>query len=804
MQAILADLRLALRRARQEPAFSLLVIVTLGLGIGANTAVFSAVNGLLRPGPFTDPDRLVRISSVRGDQEGPLAVPELDALKALPVVEDAAMYTDQGMYNASGFGTPEELAATITNHNLFRLLGVEPMLGSTFSPASDRTRRFDLVISHGLWVRKFGRDPNVVGRTMTLDGAPGYVIHGVMPPDFTFPTQSDLFRSSGIAADPKFYERRDVRGMMAVARLRDGVTIRQARDAIDALGRRLAQEFPATNGGLTFRVAPLSEMYTGTIRPYVLLLFGAVGLVLVIACANVANLFLSRALARDREVALRIALGAERRHIIRQLLVESLMLSAAGALLGLTVAFQGVRVLTAMVPVQLPHWMRVEVDGRVALFLIGVTLVTGTAAGLVPALRTWSTDLQATLKEITRGASAGVRQQRLRHGLVIVDVALALVLLVGAALMLQTVARLQRVPLGFDADRALTFRVELGWAAYGTLPKTVAFHRRVIEAMRALPGVRAVSFDDNLPMSGKPRDAGPIRLFAQSPDDEARNPFVNRHVTGPDYFTVMGIALRGGRAFSDGDRPETTPVAVVSRRAADRLWPSQDPIGRRFQFADTSRPDTWLTVVGLSDPVLHHELDGDPGLDIYLPYTQSAANGPYYVLKTSGDPLALAKVAPAIIGQTDANQSFLDVQSYDGRIARRMWQRHLSGVLFGSFSVLALLLSSVGLYGVLSQLVTQQTRDIAVRVALGATRADILRMIIGRGLTLAAIGAGIGLVLASLLARGVADVLFGISPHDPVTFAGVTLLLLVIAALACYVPARRAMAIAPLEALRTE
>ena len=802
----MSDLRLAFRALAARPSFSLLVILTLGLGIGANTAIFSAVQGLLlRDPPFRDPERLVRITSARGGEEGgAVAVPELDDLRALPAIEDAAMYTDQGMYNASGFGTPEELPATIATHNLFRVLGVEPMIGATFPAGFDRTRNFGLVISHGLWTRKFGRARDIVGRSMTLDGAPGYTVHGVMPADFNFPSHADLFRSNGISANPAFYLRRDIRDRMVLARLRPGVTVEQARGAVDGLARRLEQEFPATNAGLRLRVTPLREMYSSTVRPYVLLLFGAVMLVLFVACFNVANLLLSRAIARDREIAVRTALGATRWQIVRQLLVESLVLAGAGAIVGGVLAYWGVSALTSMVPVQLPRWMQIQVDARTGLFLAVIAVITGVAAGLVPALRSSSASLGSSLKEGARGSSDGVQQNRLRSLLVIAEVALALVLLVGASLLLQSVWRLHNVDTGFRTDNALTFRVELGWAAYGTLEKTANFHRRVLDRLRELPGVQAITFDNNLPMSGKPRDPYAVRVAGQSADQAARNPYVNGHLIGPDYFRVMGIDVVSGRGFDDRDRADSTSVVVVSRRLAERLWPAQDPIGQRLQVQDTIQPGVWQTVVGLAEPVLHHELDGDPGFDMYRPFTQATTAGPYYVIRTAGDPMAVAQRATAIVGETDPNQSFLDVQLYERRIANRIWQRRVAGALFGAFAALGLILAAVGLYGVLSYLVSQQTREIGVRVALGASSRDVVALVLGRGMTLAAAGVCIGLGLAFALARIVTGMLYEVSPADPVTFSAVPAVLLIVAALACYVPARRAMRVDPITALRAD
>jgi predicted permease len=804
--SILGDVRLALRGLRRRPGFSALVIVTLALGIGANTAIFSAVNGLLlREPPFKDPERLIRITSVRGDEAGgALAVPELDDILALSVVEDAAMYTDQGMYNASGFGTPEELHATITTHNLFHVLGVQPFVGTTFPANLDRARGFGLVISHGLWQRKFGGDPNIVGRTMTLDGAPGYTIHGVMPSGFTFPTQSDLYRSSGISADATYYQRRDARDRFVLARLKPGVTVDQARAAIDALAGRLEREFPASNAGLRFSVMPLRDMYSSQVQAYVWLLFGAVVLVLVVACANVANLLLSKAISDGREMAVRVALGAGRGRLLRLQLAESSVFAVLGAAGGLGFATFGVEALARLVPVQLPPWMTVRVDASVGLFLAIVTVGTAVAAGAAPALRRSGQAPYAALKDGARGSSAGPGQRRVRDTLVVAEIALALILMVGAGLLLQSVWQLHRVDLGYQVERTLTFRVELGWRAYGTLEQVLAFHRQVLDRLHALPSVQQVTFDNNLPMSGKPRDPMAIRVAGQSSVEEASNPFVHPHLVGPRYFEVMRIPILRGRGFDERDRDDTQDAVVISERLADRLWPGRDPIGQRLQPQSTGDPNAWQTVVGVAAPVLHHELDGAPGFDMYRPYTQVLTAGPYYVIRTASEPMSIAQAATRIIGETDPNQSFLDVQTYQTRVGNRMWQRRLAGVLFTSFAVLAITLAAVGLYGVLSYVVSQQIREMGVRLALGATAASVMAHVMRHGLRLTAIGVLCGTIAALALARVMTSMLYEVSPADPTTFVTGAALLLTIAALACYGPARRASRVDPIVALRAE
>jgi putative ABC transport system permease protein len=807
MSDFLLELRLAWRGLVRRPAFAVVVVLTLGLAIGSCTAIFSAVYALLfRPFPFKDAGRLVRVTTVKGGEEGPLSVPELDDLQRLDIVEAVAGYTDQGMYNASGFGAPEELQATITTSNLFHVLGMPLARGHTWPSAYDRSRQFALVISHGLWVHRFGGRPDIVGQTMTLDGSPGYVVHGVLPPGFNFPSHSDLFRSSGIAADPKTYERRDLRSRMALVRVKDGLTLERVKQEMDALGRRLEREFATTNAGIGFRVVPLRDLYVGHVRPYLLLMLAGVGFVVVVACSNVANLLLSRALSREREVAVRVALGAGRVRIGRQFLTESVLLALLGGAVGLIIALAGIRGLTDLVAMPLPPWMHIELDGAVLLFLAGVALATGIAVGTVPALRA-GRDLRATLNEGGRGSSASAAHATLRNALVVAEVALAFVLLVGASLLVRSVARLQAVDPGFRTSSLLTFRVELGWRAYDTHEKTVHFHSSVLERMEALPGVDAVAFDTNLALSGKAREPGEITVEGQSTTDRERSPFVHWHTVNPGFFTAMRVPIVRGRAFTALDLPQTEPVTIVSERLASRLWPGLDPLGNRIAAGTGPRgegPPQWLTVVGVSGNVQHQQIGGEPSLDVYRPYRQGSAGGGWYAIRTRHDPKVLAREATAIVAAVDPNQSYFDVQTMSERIWGSIWQRRAAGSLFVAFACVATILAAVGLYGVLSFIVSQQWRELGVRVALGAQRRDIHGLVLRRGMRLTAVGLAIGLVLGAALARGVAALVFGLSPFDPFTFVFVPAAIALVAVIACVLPARRATTVDPIVALRAE
>jgi predicted permease len=806
MTELLADLRYAGRMLVARPGFALLIVVTLGVGIGANSAIFTIVHALLlQPFPFKDPDRLVRVATLKGGEEGPLAIPELDDLQALSqVVEAVAGYTDQGLYNASGFGAPEELQATITTHNLFAVLGAAPLVGNTWPKHYDRSRQFALLISHGLWTRRFAQDPDIVGKTMTLDGAPGYVIHGVVPPEINFPSHSDLFRSSGIAADPKSYERRDLRQRLALVRLKPGVSVEQARDAIGALARRLERDFPATNSGIGFRVTPLRDLYVGQVRPYVLLLFGGVLLVLLIACANVVTLLLSRAIGRDREIAVRLALGASRGRIVRQLLTESLVLALLGGLVGLALAIWGIGYLAAVVRMPLPPWMELRPNAAVLAFLTLVSIGAGLAAGLVPALRS-TKRLHDALKQGARGSSEGPRQARLRSALIVSEVALAAVLLVGASLLVQTVWQLERTDPGFHPRGLLTFRVELGWRAYDTQEKVDAFMTRMLDGLAALPGVEAAGFDSNLALSGKAREPEQITADGQSLESQKANPFVHWHVVSPGHLAAMRVPVAVGRAFNDLDVQGSMPVAIVSGRLARRLWGAGDPIGKRIKNGGIDSSTPWLTVVGIAGDVQHQQLGGETSLDVYRPFRQvTRTSGGWFAVRTRIDPASLARSAPSLVTALDPNQSYFDVQTMAERIQDGIWQRRTVGVLFLAFAAVASLLAAVGLYSVLSFIVSQQRRELGVRMALGAQAGDVLWLVVGRGLRLTAIGLAAGTICAAMMVRAVAGLLYGVNPFDPATFIGVPLLLALVSLLACYVPARRATHVDPLIALRSE
>jgi putative ABC transport system permease protein len=599
-----------------------------------------------------------------------------------------------------------------------------------------------------------------------------------MPPQFNFPASTQLFRSIAISKFLPNYEQRDKRNVYAVARLKPGVTAEQARAELTAFSQRLAQTYPDLNQGLSFRLKPLRDFSVGDVRPYLWLLLAAVGFVLLIACTNVINLLLARSLAREREIAIRTALGAGRGRLIRQLLTESILLASLGGLLGLAFAFGWVRLLKSLIRAELPTWIAIDIDWRVLVFTLAVSLLTGVVAGLAPALQASKPDLNELLKEGAKGSQGG--RQGLRQALIVAEVALALALLVGAGLLVKSFLRLRQTDLGFNPDNLLTMRVALPWRKFNDQQGTERqrqFFKQLLERLAALPGAEAAAMTSNLPLSSE-RQEGKLTftIEGQSADEQQRNPFLNDLRVSPNYFQTMGIPLIAGRTLNEFDTTNTDRVGVISQRLAERMFPNQNPIGKRLKVGDLLSQSQWTTIVGVVRNVKHEEIAGDGGMDLYVSYQQVGDSNMYLLLRTKVPPLNLADAATRAVWASDPEQSVFNVAAMEARIADTVWQRRLSGTLFLVFAGLALALAAIGIYGVMSYAVSQRTREIGIRLAMGAQTRDVLKLVIGQGAKLIALGLGTGLLIA----------------------------LGAVALAACWIPARRATKVDPMIALRTE
>jgi putative ABC transport system permease protein len=808
METLWQDARYALRSLVKKPGFTAVVVITLALGIGANTGVFSFVNALLlRPLPYRDADRLVRVTAVRGNEEGRFSMLELkDMREQLSSFESIGAYIPGAQYNYSGDGAPEEFSAILATREFFEVMGVPLAHGAVWPEEYDRERNFGVVLTHEVWRRRFGGDPNVLGRKITLDAAPFYTIYGVLPPHFNFPASTQLFRSIAISKFLPNYEERDKRNVYAVARLKAGVSVETARAELQSFGQRLAQTYPDMNKGLTFKLRPLRDLTVGDVRAYLWLLLAAVALVLLIACVNVVNLLLTRSLAREREFAIRRALGAERSRLVRQLLTESVLLASLGGVVGLAFAWLWVRGLKALIRAELPSWVAIDLDWRVLAFTLGVSLVTGVLAGLAPALAASKPDLNDLLKEGAKGSQGG--RLRLRQSLVVAEVALALALLVGAGLLVESFRRLQQADLGFKPDNLLTLRVALPWRKYGGEQgpeRQRQFFKQLLERFSALPGVESASMTSNLPLSAE-RQEGKLTFTVegQSADEQQRNPFANDLRVSPNYFQAMGIRLLAGRYLTDADTAQTERVGVISRRLAERAFPGQDPVGKRLKVGALFTDAKWTTIVGVVGDVKHEDVAGDGGLDLYTSYQQVVDANMYLLLRSRVPPRTLAAAATQAVWAGDPEQSTFAVATMEERVADTVWQRRLAGTLFLIFAALALALAGVGIYGVMSYAVGQRTREIGIRMALGAEPRAVARMIVGQGARLIALGLGLGLVVALVGGRVIESLLYGTGGADPLIYLCVSALLAFVALAACWIPARRATRIDPLDALRQE
>jgi len=819
MDVFSRDLRFAARSLLRSPAFTAIAVLTLAVGIGANTAIFSVVYSvLLRPLAYADPERLISIRAAyagTGAQDIPASQPEYhDYLGGVGALEDlAAVYPIN--INLTGLGDPQRIQAAVVSDNYFRLLGVAPALGRDFGPDDDRGQiGYVVIISHDLWRQRFGGDPGVIGKTVRLDDDPMTII-GIMPRGFRHALESGASPMEVWAPialdnpDPDFLNARGARVYDLIGRLDRGRTVDEARVELAALTTRLREQYPevypAAQGWHPV-AQPLAEQVVGDVRPALLVLLGAVGFVLLIGCANVANLLLARATVREREIAVRTALGSSRARLVRQLLTESLVLAMLGGGLGLLLAAWGASALGRLVALYLPRAGEIELSLPVLGFTAFLIILTGIVFGLIPALQASRADLQGVLKDSGRGSSAGAPRTRMRAALVVAEVAVALMLLAGAGLMLRSFQRLMAVEYGFDPDRLLTLQVWLpvpndrSKGRYLTHAQRRSFYERALGAVQAVPGVRDAALISRLPLRGQ-NDA---RLTIEGRPVLPDEPPVTAEVrlVSPNYFTTMGIPLLAGEDLPEPLDSISRRGVLVNRTMAEKYWPGADPIGRRVRFG-TDGP--WLTVGGIVGDVRQVGLTDPPKEELYSSYRAVSSNEMSMVVRTGDDdPESLGAAVTAAIRSVDPEQPVFGVMSMERLIENASAERRISMVLLVVFAGMALLLSALGIYGVMAYTTTQRRHEIGIRLALGAGGPDVLRLVVGQGMRLVVVGLATGLVGAWVVSGVLASQLYGISAQDPITYVAVALLLGMVALAATWLPARRATRVDPMISLRSE
>ena len=808
------DLKFGARTLRRNPGFAAIAVLTLALGIGANAAIFSVVNAvLLRPLPWREPDRAVMIWSkwTAFDKTWVATGEVVDYRRRSRTLQEVATWSD-GQVNLTGDGDPERLSAASVSANTFSTLGAVPMIGRTFTAQEDLPQGPRLVVlSYGLWNRRYSRDASIVGRSVLINGT-SYEVVGIMPPGFLLPTD---FRNPEptqlwmpLQMDPASTDHGS-HGLYAASRLAPGATVPQAADELHGIARAMTNEglYPVQMEFDTV-VLSLTDEVVGSVRLSIWLLFGAVGFLLLIACANVANLLLARAEARQREIAVRSALGAGGLRVLRQLLTESFVLASASAVVGLALAYGAVRLVAWWNPASIPRVAGVSLDWRVLLFTGVVALVTSVIFSLAPALRAMRVDLTESLKDGGQGASTSGARQRFRNALVVVEMALAVVLLVGAGLMLRSLWSLQRVPIGFDPSNVMTMRVSLPATSYESPEQVVAFYQRLLERVRQLPGVRSAGAARLLPLGSTIGDWGlRIEGYTPPPGTGAKGDW---QIVTDGYIESIGERVVRGRTILPSDTTDSQPVALINEEMARRYWNGRDAIGGRMRIGGNNGDRPSVTVVGIVADVRHNGITDVIKEKFYIPHTQwhkSTGNpirGMSLVVKSAQDPRSLAGPIRQEIRALDSTLPVANVRTMDDVVGATMSSPRFTGFLLVTFAAIALALSAIGIYGVLSYLVSRRTREIGIRVAIGAGRGEVLRLVLGSGLLLALIGVAAGLVVAFVVTRFMSTLLHEVSPGDPLTFGSVAVVLTLVAILASLVPAWRATRVDPVVALKAE
>jgi predicted permease len=800
------DLRYAIRQLRRNPGFTAVAILTLALGIGANTAIFSVVDAvLLRPLPYKDPSQLVILQEI-DPRVGDVSVtyPDfLDWRQQSHTFAQMAAFHNRG-FNLSGVEQPERIVGYGVSPNFLSMLGVRPVLGRDLLPAEEKQGTEPVVLlSYKLWQSHLGADPQVLGRSIMLDGQ-SFVIVGILPRTFQFLGKSEIIAPIGVWAG-KLMDRGNHGDLGVLGRLAPGATIAQARTEMGALASLLAQQYPATNRDEGVSLYGLRDLFVGDTRPAILVVFGAVTFVLLIACLNVANLFLVRSTVRAKEISVRLALGASRGRVIRQMLTESFLLALLGGALGIVVGAWGITGLGHLLPPDSFQSMGVQMDFGVLVFTAMIIMLVAVAFGLGPALQASRQDVQESLKEGGRGSTTGTAQHRVRRMLAIAETALALVLLVGAGLMLSSLYHLLKVSPGFQPDRVLTMEMDLRSTQYSKAPAVMNFWQQVLDRVRALPAVEAVAVGTNIPLTFN-HDRSDITIDGLPTPASGDSPHPDWHVISSGYTHALGVPLLRGRAFTETDNETAPPVALINARMAQRFWPNEDPTGHRFAWGhpENNKDIKWITIIGVLSDTKLYGLANPSRLEIYLPFRQEVANDMNLIVRSSADPLRLTAAIRESVAAVDKDQPIFGITTMKDIVDNSESTRHVTFVLLGLFSALALVLAAIGVYGVIAYNVQRRTQELGIRIAFGAQKNDILRLVLKEGTRLTLLGVAIGILAALGLTRLMSALLFGVSPTDPLTFLGVALLLTLVSLAACYIPARRAVNVDPMVALRYE
>jgi putative ABC transport system permease protein len=810
LEQLLEDMRFGLRLLRKNPGFTLVAILTLALGIGANAAVFSVVYAvLLRPLPYKDPSSLLVLHETTpkvGDVS--VSFPNFIDWRAASRTFRQMAAVQAVDFNLAGVTQPENISGDAVSPNFLSMMGVRPFLGRDFDASEEKPGTAPvLLLSYSLWQSHLGGDPNAVGKTLTLDGR-SFTIVGVLPPNYRSLDTTDVMLPIGVWATDNsgaIKERGERGDMVVIGRLAAGAGFGQARAEMEGIAARLAIEYPGSNDQFSVKLQPIRQAFVGDMKTAILVLFGAVLFVLLIACANVANLFLVRGASRTKEIALRIAFGASRGRIIRQMLTESLILACFGGVVGVGLALGGIRGMARLIPGDMLSGATVNLNGAVLLFVAGVVALAAFIFGLAPALHSTKPDVQSELKEGGRSSGGGVAQNRLRGALAVAEISLALVLLIGAGLMMKSLYRLLEVDPGFRPERVLTMGMDLRAQQYSEDPAVLNFWQQLIDRVSALPGVQSAAVGTVIPLTDS-HSRSDVTIEGMALPTPGNFPHPDVHIVSPGYITALGIPLLRGRTFTDQDNEKAPLAGMINAMVARRFFPNEDPIGKRFMFGHPSaaNPPKWYTVVGVVSDTRLYGLANPARLEVYVPFRQNPRNSMALVVKSGADPASLTSAIRDAVQSIDKDQPVFAVSTMQELVSNSVATRRMTLVLLGLFSGLALVLGAIGIYGVISYSVAQRTHEIGIRMALGAPRADVFRLVVGEGLKLAGVGITIGIAAAFGLARLLSSLLYGISATDFETFLGVAVLLALVALVACYVPARRAMRVDPTVALRYE